>query len=184
MVSDDCPAGPRFGCWNVAATEIALQARGSRSNQRTEVLVSRTAVTHWSSSRQAASASARTGSVGSTGVQRQIAPQIHATDAGDRFHGPQRRIEVLRRVSASAPRPPAFRAWGRRGPDAAVSRLSSSPSAVTRQLAHRSAQAVTSPSTMRTGSSAGWPGFAGSAGDVEQDQRPTPRPAVAAAWVG
>ena len=61
-----CAAGrPRVGCWKVAARKSPCSARGSRSSQRPEVLVSFTAVTHWSSSRHAASACARTGSVGS-----------------------------------------------------------------------------------------------------------------------
>src|SRR3546814_7514410 len=59
------PAGPRFGCWKVAATKFPCRARGSRSSQRAEVLVRRTAVTHWSSRRHAANARACTGSVGS-----------------------------------------------------------------------------------------------------------------------
>ena len=52
-----CPDGvpaAQFGCWKVAATKFPCRAHEVESSQRAAVLVSRTAVTHWSSRRHAA----------------------------------------------------------------------------------------------------------------------------------
>ena len=110
------PAGPRVGCWKVAARKSPCSARGSRSSQRPEVLVSFTAVTHWSSSRHAASACARTGSVGSK-VSSARLRRVDAADAGHGLHCAAARTGSAPR-SASAPRPSALRG-GRLVPGAA-----------------------------------------------------------------
>jgi hypothetical protein len=60
------------------------------------VLVRRTAVTHWSSRRHDASASARTGKRRHQRAEVEVAAQVDPHDARQRLHGAQRRVEVLR----------------------------------------------------------------------------------------
>ena len=115
VVSEDCPAGPKVGCWNVAATKSPCRARGSRSNQRAVVLVSRTRhpLVFEPPSGQRPGAHRQRGQQRCPAADR--AAGSCATDAGDRFHRPQRRIGSVPR-NGSGSRPLVFRAWGRCGP--------------------------------------------------------------------